>query len=113
MEVGWYISVSIFLSFVGSTAMVFCIHLIPELHAHPMGLVMAASAFESALFFSVLISPHTCELKLPNFFQWTLRWTIEFNSPEWEGEVGLYRATQILNGSTNFFVALFWYNALY
>ena len=113
MPVGKYVRILMILSWLGSTAMSAIIHFNKELHVHPMSLVEIACLFQSAFFYSYIVSHQICILHLPEVYQWTLSWTVGLYDSKWQGINGLYRATQTLNGSNYFVLTMVWYIGLY
>ena len=105
---------AIILSWVVSTAMAAIIHFNKELHVHPYGHYKVICVVQSIFFSLIVTCPKTCDLRLPELFQWTMLWSpMLHNSESWNGTNGLYLATQVLNGSQTFLVSLTWYSMFF
>ena len=86
MTISPLVYASLILSLVVSTAMAAILHFTEELHVHPMGHYKMLCIVQS-FFFSLLVTcPFTCDLRLPELFQWTMLWSPWAHGDEdWNG----------------------------
>ena len=86
MTISPLVYASLILSLVVSTTMAAILHFTEELHVHPMGHYKMLCIVQS-FFFSLLVTcPFTCDLRLPELFQWTMLWSPWAHGDEdWNG----------------------------
>ena len=62
----------IYLSWFTSTLLAIIIHFNQELHVHPLQLFKITCILQSAFFFTLMIGPEICNMRLPFLYQNTL-----------------------------------------